>query len=341
MDAQFPSTKVIAMLLKDFLADYVIAHDTGVSAATVLCYYTPAISGLGRFLGREPELHDLSDDIMNDWVGQRLAAKANALTVRQRRSAILALWRAAFVKGLVSSRPERLRRITKPQQIIVAWTRDELKKLLEAIAVSTFATKSMPKSSLNKAAFFSTLAQVGYATGLRLGDLLSIEREWIRVDTDGRGYLTTIQKKTKLQKTSKIDAATMKSVDELMMQQPNRRLIWPLNCKRPVVYRTWKKLVAKSGIRKGTFRWIRRSGTTHVEQQSPGRGYIHAGHSDSRVTMAHYIDRSQLNSQIVAPESLTGIPLPPAECLCKLRQLLPNLSDGALREIMVLARSPA
>lgn len=288
------------MLLIDYLARFVDEHEKGVAPSTILCYYKPAISSFKRFLNRNPVLTDMTDESLNAWVSKCLSDKKTTITtIRQRRSAVLALWRAAYRAKLVDIKPDRIRRLTRPSPVVVAWTRDELKRLI-AICDS-LGDELMPRSTLKRRDFFRTLFLVGYETGLRLGDLLCLERDWIRTDPTGCGFVTVVQNKTKLQKTSRIEASTMAEVDNLMAQQRNRRLIWSMNCDRRIVYRTLKKLVARSGVRQGTFRYVRRSGVTHVEQMAPGTGYRHAGHADGRVTLSNYIDRSQLDDQIVSP----------------------------------------
>ncbi len=295
------------MILLEFLSVFVDQHQTGVAENTVVCFYKPAISSFQKHLGRAPELKDLNDETINDWTKSGLAKKVNLVTLAKRRSAILALWRYADLIGRVPFGPRRIRKLPKVTRVVDAWTREEVVKLLDAIAKSNWTETTMPKSVLNKADFFHSLALAGYETGLRLGDLLDIERDWLRVDETGAAFVTVVQSKTRVTKTSKIEASTMVVIDRLMAQDPNRRLIWPLNIKRPCLYRAWRQIVKSAGVRRGTFRWMRRAGTTHVEEHNPGCGYLHAGHTDSRVTAAHYIDRSQLQSRIVSPTPLIGL----------------------------------
>jgi site-specific recombinase XerD len=292
--------------LSDFLNCFVVEHETGVAENTILCYYRPAITVFRRYLQKEPALEDLTDDNLNNWTQAALKQKANLTTHRQRRGAILALWRAAVQSNRVANGPRKIRKLPRVNLIIEAWTREEIQQLLEAIEQPRFRNARMPKSELNKADFLLSLARAAYETGMRLGDLMSFERSWIRVDREGAGYITVVQSKTGHQKTSRIEPATMVIIDRLMKQQSKRRLIWPLSVERKCFYRLWRSVVEAALLHRGTFRWLRRSGVTHVEIAHPGCGHRHAGHMDSRVTAKHYIDRRQMDSLVVSPAPLQG-----------------------------------
>jgi hypothetical protein len=63
-----------------------------------------------------------------------------------------------------------------------------------------------------------------------------------------------------------------------------------------------REIVAEAGVRKGTFKWFRRSSITARERIEPGLGTLAAGHATGDMARKHYIDRSQLDP----------VPLPPA-----------------------------
>jgi hypothetical protein len=66
-------------------------------------------------------------------------------------------------------------------------------------------------------------------------------------------------------------------------------------------------LVAKAGIRAGTWKWLRRASGTDVEVQRPGAGSVHLGHAPgSRVFAESYADAEILGRQIPTPRPLVG-----------------------------------
>jgi integrase len=145
---------------------------------------------------------------------------------------------------------------------------------------------------------------------LRLGDLLSLEREWIRKDSEGTGWIRIQQAKTSRLVSSRFNPSTMVLIDRLMSENPNRRLIWPLWCRRESFYLRFRALVKQSGIRHGTFRFLRRASATHVEQLAPGTSYLHAGHADPSTTLRHYLDAEQLSGAVSPAPLVTLEPVP-------------------------------
>jgi hypothetical protein len=66
------------------------------------------------------------------------------------------------------------------------------------------------------------------------------------------------------------------------------------------------RLVAKAGIRAGTWRWIRRGSGTDVEQQLDGAGHRHLGNT-RRVFEQSYGDPTIIGRQIPTPRPLAGL----------------------------------
>lgn len=288
------------MRLSDFLTEFVNNHEYGIRSSTCDVWYKPAIADLRRFLNREPTLGDLTRETINRWLAWKVEAGCPPATVRTRRNAILALWRAAFEADHVDDEPKKIRKVRVPAHAVEAWTRQEMNQLLAHM--SGFMPDKLLSTGLSKRLYFRSLALAAWDTGLRLGDLLSMEREWIR-DVGDRGRISVLQRKTQRLVHCHFSSVTMREINRLMVQQPDRRLIWPLWCRREQFYKTFRGFVRGSGIRKGTFKWIRRASATAVELERPGHGYKHAGHSDPRVTNAHYIDRSQFDDE-AGPEPL-------------------------------------
>lgn len=293
------------MLLREFVDTYRTNHEFGISDATVDCWLKPAVSDLSKFLGREFTLADFSRETINKWIEAKQKAGSPPSTVKTRRNAALALWRCAYDLEMVGEGPDRIRKVKLGPMAVEAWNKPELKQLVDWINTG-MKDRKLPMVKLHKRIYFLSLVMAAYDSGLRLGDLLSLEFEWISRGAQGEGVITICQHKTQRLVSCRFSAATMLLIDELMAENPDRRLIWPLWCRRDGFYRAFKKIVRDAAIRNGTFRWLRRSSTTHVEIERPGQGSHHAGHADARTTSRHYLDFSQISQNVRGPLPILG-----------------------------------
>jgi site-specific recombinase XerD len=286
------------MNLRNFLTTYVNEHETGVRPSTISAFHKPAISDLCQFLNRDATLADFNRDTINKWIEWKLAKGCNITTIGTRKAALLALWRAAVAKDMIDEEPRKIRRLPRVRRIVKAWTKTEISTLMDTIR-KIAPDRHVTLQKLPMRDYYETICMAGYDTGMRLSDLLSIERDWVRLDSEGAGYLSIIQSKSERPKSSRISPETMSRIDAFMELMP-RKLIWPARTRRSF-YEQMREIIKTAGIPTGTFRWLRRSGATHVELDFPGKSFIHCGHADSRVTFAHYIDREQLTKDVVSP----------------------------------------
>lgn len=128
-------------------------------------------------------------------------------------------------------------------------------------------------------------------TGLRLGDLLSLERDWI-VRDNGQGLLRIVQSKTQREHLCRISRSTMEVIDRVLAVKASR-LIWPMDFHRRKFFSEFQRIL-KVAEMTGSFRYLRRSAVTHAESLERGLGQRLAGHSDPRTTKQSYIDESLL-----------------------------------------------
>lgn len=291
------------MLLTDLLDLALARKDLPVCDGTKNNWYIPAIADYRDCLGAEPAIEHLCRDCINAWLDKRVSQnKLSCYTIKSRRGAILAIWRAAVEMDLIDSFPTKIRKLKLRRKNPTAWDRDEVQRLF-LYALYGQDDKKMQKTHLSQRLFFASLIAAGYDTAMRLGDLLSLERDWIRTDKSGAGWLSIEQSKTGIMVSCRINPSTMILIDRLYADNPNRRLIWPLGVRRESLYRQIRAIVKESGIRCGTFRFLRRASATHIEMRAPGTSFRHAGHSDPATTRRFYLDAEQLNGA-VSPEPL-------------------------------------
>jgi integrase len=290
-----------AVSLSELLEQLILQHENGLANSTVQCFFKPALSDFSRFLGHEASLSDLTRDNVNRWLIHKTESGCAPSTIKTRRNAILGLWRYAYESELLEDEPKRIRKVRLTYLGVDAWTPEEITRLV-ATAIEG-KDSYLGTTGLVHSLFFGSLISAGYDTALRLGDLLALRRDMIQVK-NRCGYIRVVESKTGKVKSARLYPHTMSLIDQLWDLKPDREKIWPLWCRREQFYRSFNTLVKRAGIRKGTFRWLRRASITQVELIQPGWGTIHAGHSDPIITKRHYTDGKQLNEEVTAPPPL-------------------------------------
>ncbi len=290
-----------SVALSALLEQFILNHEQGLSSATIACFYRPAISDFSRFLGYPAESLDFTKENLNRWIQWKTDQGCASATIKTRRNALLALWRWAFETEILDEEPKRIRKVRLAYAGVEAWTPEEITRLVQFALEdgdNYLGTTGLPRSL-----YWASLVSAGYDSALRLGDMLCLKRSMIQVKSRC-GYLRVIESKTNKIKQVRFYPHTMKLIDRLWDLRPDMEVIWPLWCRREQFYRSFNTLVKHAGIRKGTFRWLRRASITQVELIKPGWGTVHAGHSDPIITKRHYTDAGQLNEEVTAPPPL-------------------------------------
>ena len=277
------------MLLATLVDHYIRHHPYGVSGGHSR-QLRMSVQAWEAFAGRSLELADLQADSLNtylDW----LRANRRPDTVRTRRGNLLILWHHAFDAELTDVAPRRLRKLRPIARMPSAWTLEEVRTLIDEAhrLPGTFW-----RTKIRRAPWWESLLRAAYDTGLRLGDLLRLSAR------DVGASMMIEQHKTGRPVHVSIRPATMALIDQSLADEP-RDVIWPLWGGEETFYLHFRRLVAASAIRPGTFRWLRRSAATQLEREQPGRGTELLGHASRRTTEAWYLDRSQLGSPPLPP----------------------------------------
>lgn len=279
------------MTLEDLLAQYVREHPYGISQghADTLRW---SIRAWEKYAGRRLSTADLNAQTLNaylDWMREHRKPD----TLRSRRGNLLTIWRYAFETGIVDDGPRQVRKLRRVPRLPEAWSVAEVSQLIQAAAD---LTGTFWKTSIGRAAWWGSLIRTGYDTGLRLGDLLTLGRG------DVHPVMQLVQHKTGRAVVVQLRPSTLAAIDQTMADLP-RVVVWPLWGRRQTFYEHFRHLVDLAGIRRGTFKWIRRTAATQLERVDPGRGTQLLGHSSRATTETWYLDRAQLGPA----------PLPPLE----------------------------
>jgi integrase len=269
------------MLVIDLLARYLSSHPYGLAESTEIQLRCTWRAYLRE--SRSSGLEAFGHDRVNDWL-DRLREGHAPDTVRTQRGNILTLWWWAYREGLVEGPPLRVRKLRPIRRSPVAWSLEEVRELIHA-------AERRPIRSL----WWSSIIRAGYDTGLRLGDLLSLRCGEVSAVIQIR------QSKTGRPVSVRLRQETLAAALRLASNKQPDMLLWPLWGRREVFYREFRKIVRASGIRPGTFRWIRRAAATQLERLGPGLGTVLLGHQSRSTTESWYIDKAQLSDPPIPP----------------------------------------
>lgn len=250
-----------------------------------------------RWAGGPVRLDQLDEQSVSEWLRDYSATVAPH-TAKGKKSMLLALWRGAADDGLASEpSARRVRRVRVPELVPTAWTKAEVEQLLAAAA----RLPRRHRCGLSRAAWWDLAIRVAWDSGLRWADLVAL-----RVDSIGPdGTASVTQSKTAKVSTFKLSPTTMEALRATLAACP-RALVCPWPASGETFRDQVTRLVEKSGIRAGTWRWIRRGSGTDVELQLGGAGHRHLGNT-RRVFDQSYGDPTIIGRQIPTPRELAGL----------------------------------
>ncbi len=185
---------------------------------------------------------------------------------------------------------DRIRRVKAPVPPPVAWTKEEMSRLLHH-------ARNLPGTLMSgcpAALFFTGWVLVSYESGLRFSDALHLRSNQIR---DGRLY--AIQSKTGDPLVRVLSHDCAKVLTELSVRSKDGTLFkWALSARWLRI--RWGRLVKEAGLT-GTCKWLRRTGATWVEATQPGMASRFLGHRSPELAMKHYCDRTLLPNSCPSP----------------------------------------
>ena len=229
---------------------------------------------------------DLTPQRVTRWLDSLVCARTTKSNYRRQALTII---RAALGPGC-GDFIEGVRRVKHSVPPPVAWTREELSRLLHH--ARHLPGKLQCGCPVN--VFFTAWLWLGYSCGLRFSDLLNLRCSQIR---DGRLY--TVQHKTGDSLVQVLPHECVAAINALMELSPDGRVFrWALSEKWLRI--RWDRLVKQARLT-GTCKWMRRTGATWVEATQPGMASKWLGHKSPELAMKHYVDRSLLPNSCPMP----------------------------------------
>jgi integrase len=247
---------------------------------------------------------------LNGWLADLARSRAPA-TVNGYRQSIMALLRFATEDGVPLPRADRIRRQREPDRSRYAYTRDELRTLIEAasryrpVSRRVYGRGLCVREILRTrpdgvpwSVWWEAYIRIGYESGQYLSDLRKIP--WKHVGHDGVGSF--VRHKTGKAMAFRLSEAAIRAARRI----GHKELLLPWSYDLGAYFpREWKKFAAFAGVRVLEPKAIRRSAITYTYiEQGEEAARILAGHSSFATTSKHYIDWSIARRPIIQPPSL-------------------------------------
>lgn len=260
------------LTLREFAQQYALRR-------AVCAQYAASLEQRARALQNHVGRDDLAACLVEDSVSRFLACLAERyapVTVRGYRVDLLTLWGAAADEGLVAYPRRRLIRPARvPQQIIECFTLDEGRALLG----SAKKLRRRYPNGVRASDYWQAVIRLAWDSGLRRSDCWRFRLAYVSAE----GRWRCVQHKTGSVASGSLHGRTVDALRRLGDDPPCR---W---FRRPEAFcRQFSRLVQASGVRNGTFKWLRRSSGSHVEALAPGMGAKHLGHTNQQTFARHY-----------------------------------------------------
>lgn len=296
------------MRLIDFLATQYRRRRTQISA-TSLEQLAVVARLLERQTGRPITTADLTLDLLLDFVAWLRDHGRSDRTIKGRMQSLLVIWREAKRRRLAGPVPDRdeLPDIRVGRAAPRCWRIDEFSRL---VAMASLYEGRLPRSTIPRRDWWTSLLLFLYDSGARIGAALSIMPE----DIDLERQVVTLshrRAKTGIGQVVRISEQTAVWLSRLLPCPGNT--VWGGRMARQTMFTQLAKLLEQAGLpadRRCKFHRIRRTHATYVaicaSLESAQRGL---GHTTARMTLESYIDPT-LYCQVDASQVIPRPTLP-------------------------------
>jgi integrase len=278
----------------EFVRDYELTRDLQIETVRQMRMCAALFE---RWHGGPIPLVDLDERMLSEFLVDYQRRGRTPSTVRAKRTQLLALWRDAADQELCRPPTRRVRKVRVPYTPPTAWTIEEVDRL---VAHCVTLNRWHP-CGIHRSKWWSLAIRIAWDTGLRWQD----QMQRLRVDQiTAAGYIAVPQSKTGSVVVCHLSETTIHHLRESMAQRP-RPLATPWNASHETFNAQFRRIVHGSGVRCGTWKWLRRGSATDCELQRPGAGSPHLGHTPgSAVAARHYLDPAILAQRETNPRPL-------------------------------------
>lgn len=270
------------MQLSEFVEHYLTIRPTCEQYAKTIRNRTKR---LGEFAGRTELSAVFNETTVNSFLAQLHGL--SPFTRNKYRQDFLAVWRAAADEDYVGyPQARRLRRERIVAKVIECYQENEARSLVVAAQHLTGGYSN----GVARRHYWPAAIRAAWDSGLRRGDVWTLKSAMIRRD----GTAVIVQHKTGSPVTIRLHKSTVRA-----MNVAGGSLQWP-QCEW--CFRAhFEEIVQLSGLRKGSFKWLRRGSGSTVDAHHPGQGHKHLGNG-RQVFEKHYDAKLGESKKPLPPE---------------------------------------
>lgn len=260
--------------------------------------YEVCFRNLAKTLGREPQLCDLTNEIVSAHMQRMLDDGRTKATANKERCQLVALWRYAAKIKMLDGWPD-VPKEKEPTRVPMAWTREDIEKLLKAC---TKLDGTIKDSQIPNWLWWSTLVRVMLDTGERVTAVTSAKWSWL--ENDSILIPAENRKGGKRDRWYTLSPETIVYIAQLRkLSVSNSVFYWPYSS--TYIWNRYQKILESAGLPTG-----RKSSTHRLRKTHASVGFA-AGldpqelldHTDRRTTQ-RYLDprfaRQTKPSKIIA-----------------------------------------
>jgi len=261
--------------------------------------YEITIRAFGRFLGRMPEVRDLEDDTISDFLCWYSTGRMPD-TVWTARKHLVALGNFAHRRGIIPIAPD-VQRVRLYERLPQPYTIDEISRLVQASRHMQGNFSGVPG-----ALFFPALFLVAYDTGGRSDAIWSLC--WS--DYDERSCSMRFRAERQKHRRDQILRISQQTADALeAIRSPVREAIFALGRSSQMRFYYVKKCLKAAGLPRGRndqLKRIRKTTLTACYELNVD-ATAQAGHRSDATTRKHYINPlNRVQAADVLPRPLIG-----------------------------------
>lgn len=226
----------------------------------------------------------IDDKIVNKFI-LTLSSDLSLVTKSNIRRELLTLWRYAYEMDICKNPPRHVARVHTQQQVVEAWSVTEISDILSIAKKDT--TEIGGTTRMRICDYLPAWIRIGYETGMRHGDILSLNATELR-----NGCVCKSANKTGKSLVRKIESETQVLAQNLLARSPDGTVfLWFLTRRRS--FTSMKDFLNRHHIR-GTGKYLRRACATAIANDSPARASAYLQHSKESL-LKHYVDESLLD----------------------------------------------
>jgi integrase len=215
----------------------------------------------------------------------------------------LTLWAFAARRKICESVGEDLIKVKPSANAPVAWTKEELIRLILVCEsqTGTFRTSGCPHSL-----FWKAWVLIGYETGIRMSDLMNLKTAQLR-----QNRLYVVHHKTGIPQGKLLSEEAVRLFRALSAINQGSGTVFRWALSRKHIFLHFKKLCKAAGLQ-GSTKYLRRTGATYCEIKQPGSAKRFLGHLSEGLATRYYIDPTLVSADCPRPPDLLsteGLPV--------------------------------